>query len=297
VLLHFKLNGARTGLLSRRGASSKIERTFLTRREAELWLDELKHTVRSGTFIDPDNRHTLAQVADEWLATLSDVSPRTRAGYAHILEKHLLPRWGKAKVSAITADRIQQWVNEDLTFTNTGRQRAPNTVRNIYNVLREVLALAVRRRYLAANPCTADTIKLPGKSRASTGPRLQTLTPAEINKLAAATPAQYRTALLVAAQTGLRAAELWALRRADIDLLRGTITVDETLQEVPELGLVFGPPKPMPVCASSPFLLLQGSFSRSTSPRPCPGLWPRRPHLHDSIRQARPPQPLLPARV
>src|SRR5436190_3969514 len=146
-----------------KGGTAQIERTFPTKKEAERWLDELKHSTRSGTFIDPRSRHLFEQAANEYLATLADHAPRTRAGYAAILEGHILPRWGKAKISAITADRIQDWVNNDLSITKAGKQRSPNTVRNITAVLREVLTLAVRRRYIAANPC--DAIKLPRKPR------------------------------------------------------------------------------------------------------------------------------------
>ena len=41
-----------------------------------------------------------------------------------------------------------------------------------------------------------------------------------------------RLAVLPDAYMGLRAGELWALRRDDVDLLRGTLTVDEALSEV-----------------------------------------------------------------
>src|SRR4051795_11104486 len=77
-----------------KGGSAKIERTFTTRREAEEWLCELKHSARSGAFIDPRSKETFKGGAGEWRATWGELKPRTRAGYDAILDKHVLPRWG-----------------------------------------------------------------------------------------------------------------------------------------------------------------------------------------------------------
>lgn len=114
-------------------------------------------------------------------------------------------------------------------------------------MLRGVLRVAVERRYIIANPC--DAVKLPKRGtrrRISITP----LTHAEVRALAEAIPG-YRVLVYTAAYTGLRAGELGALRREDLDLLRGTLTVDETLKEINssadslngDKGLVFGPTK------------------------------------------------------
>ena len=54
--------------------------------------------------------------------------------------------------------------------------------------------------------------------------------------------ARYRAAVLVAAWSGLRGGELFALRRRDVDTATGTIRVDRTMIELPS-GIDFGPPK------------------------------------------------------
>jgi integrase len=68
------------------------------------------------------------------------------------------------------------------------------------------------------------------------------LTPAEIIALADAIRPLYRTLVLVGAYGGLRIGELAGLRRGRVDLLRGTVTVAETVTEV-EGKLYFGLPK------------------------------------------------------
>jgi integrase len=64
----------------------------------------------------------------------------------------------------------------------------------------------------------------------------------EIVTLASSIDAQYRTLVLVASYGGLRAGELYALRRGRVDLLRARVDVAETLVEV-RGHHHFGPPK------------------------------------------------------
>jgi integrase len=118
-------------------------------------------------------------------------------------------------------------------------------------VLNATLNVAVNRRYIATNP--AATTKLP--KRITNPERMTFLTPEEVRQLAEAMPAHYKTATYVAAYMGLRAGELWALRRKDVDLLTGTLHVRQALKEINgaptstehiqahERGLIFGPPK------------------------------------------------------
>ena len=76
------------------------------------------------------------------------------------------------------------------------------------------------------------------------------LEPEEVAHLAETIDPRYRVLVYTAAYTGLRAGELLALRRRDVDLLRGVVHVERSLKEVhsshlaPELkGLFLGPTK------------------------------------------------------
>src|SRR5262249_37721375 len=104
------------------------------------------------------------------------------------------------------------------------------------------------RRYLARNP--AEAVKLPKKA-----PRNQQrlyLSAADVRTLAEAMPDRYRVAVYVAAYCGLRAGELWALRRRDLDLLHSELQVGQARKDIHppgehltarEKGLLFGPTK------------------------------------------------------
>ncbi|MDX6699597.1 MAG: hypothetical protein QOE65_2994 [Solirubrobacteraceae bacterium] len=222
-----------------KGGTAQIERSFATKREAQDWIDEVKHAARTGLYVNPAHaKRTVLDVAQEWQATWADLAPKTRAGYESILERHIVGtaeepgRFRRAQVGALTPDVVQGFVND------LAAQRKPNTVRRVYSVLRGILTLAVQRRYIGANPC--DAVKLPKKGG---GQREHVyLAGEEVRTLAESIGVHWRVLVYVAAYTGLRAGELWALRRRDVDLLRGTLTVTYGLKDI-RGHLEIGPPK------------------------------------------------------
>jgi integrase len=191
----------------------------------------MNHRSKSGGYIDPRRaERLLSEVADAWRETWTDLEPKTRAGYDHILRKHIIGtadapgRFHRARVGAVSTATVQRYVNE------ISGSHAPNTVRRIFSVLRSVLRVAVERRYIAVNPC--DAVKLPRKSKGRTKPkRILFLNPPEVRALADAMPRPGdRLAVYVAAYCGVRAGELWALTRKDVDLLHGTLAVECALK-------------------------------------------------------------------
>lgn len=224
--------------------SRRIEKVFRTKREAEQWMTRQSASALDGTHIDPRRGERLVrEVADAWRETWTDLEPKTRAGYEAILRKHVLPRFGAARIGAVSPEAVQRFVNE------LAAHRKPNTVRRVYTVLRCVFRVGVERRYLAINPC--DAVKLPKKGAAGAARRQLYLSPQEVRALADAMPEHWQLPVYVAAYCGLRAGELWALRRRDVDPLHGTLAVERALKEInssaasmaADKGLIFGPTK------------------------------------------------------
>ncbi len=93
---------------------------------------------------------------------------------------------------------------------------------------------------------------------------------AEVGALAEAVPARYRALIFTAAYGGLRASELWGLRRGRLDLLHGRLTVAEALVSVQGQGLVWTTPKTHEhrVISLPPFLreALDGHLREFTEP-------------------------------
>lgn len=217
-----------------RGGKRQIERQFPTRREAEAWLTGQKEAVRRGDHADPRQAdRLLSDLAEEWRSTWIDLEPKTIAGYRSILNHHVLPRWGQVRASAIDVASVQIWINELATDLH------PRTVRHIYSVLRGVLKIGVERRYLQNNPC--DSVRMPKVPASGSDERI-VLSAAEVRDLAEAIDPRFRVLIYTAAYTGLRAGEIEALRKRDIDLLHGTLMVERSLKEIGG-ELIFGAPK------------------------------------------------------
>lgn len=226
-----------------RGGTAQIERVFPTKREAERWLNEQKVAVQRGTHIDPkDTERRFGQLADAWRSTWLDLEPKTKAGYESILTKHVLPRWENARIGAVSPEAVQKWINE---LARSGR--SPKTIRNIYGVMRAVLRMAVERNYLTVSPC--DAVRLPRRGERR---EMLFLSTTEVAAVASAITPHYRTLVYVAAYTGLRAGELGALRRRDVNLLHAKVYVHRALKDInssskhispADKGLIFGPTK------------------------------------------------------
>ena len=150
--------------------------------------------------------------------------PRPAWATRVILNRHVLPEFGSKKVAAIQAHHVQAFHNK-LAATH-----APNTVRRIMDVLRGVLALAVKRRYIASNPASTDNVELAPKQRRQHD--IAPLTHEQVEQLVQALPEHWRLPVLLDAYTGLRAGELWALLDESYDSQRGELAVTHALKEV-----------------------------------------------------------------
>ena len=137
------------------------------------------------------------------------LKPSTRARYAGIVAKHVVPRWGATPIAAVTHADVATWLTGLVAGVDTrGRQTRPlaaATVRYIHRVFSLILALAVADGRLTKNP--ADRVRLP---RAATSEK-RFLTHARVAALAEAA-GDDRLLVLVAAYCGPRWGELAALR-------------------------------------------------------------------------------------
>ena len=205
-------------------ARERQEKSFASKREARLWMSQEDSRAQDGTRIDPRlSRESFAGVAAEWVEARSvDAGPKTLMGYESILNAHILPKFGKPAIVSIDAADVQQFV---AGLVKAGKR--PRTVHSIYAVLSMVMKFAVERKRIAISPCSG--VKLPPARTVEITP----LTHAQVRQVADAMPDdQTRVAVLTAAYMGLRAGELWALQRDDVNLLNKTLRVDEALQEV-----------------------------------------------------------------
>lgn len=106
-----------------------------------------------------------------------------------------------------------------------------------YRFLRTILNTAVRERLILSNPCQIPNAGIV-KHRERT-----TANPLEVQQLAQLMPPEYAAAVTLAAWSGLRYGELFALARRNVNLEAGTLQVDRALVCVPGQRITFGKTK------------------------------------------------------
>lgn len=203
---------------------------FTTKKAAEDYATEVDFNQNRGTTFDAKaGGVTFRAVAGDWLASRMDLKPRTRQGYAYILNTgaDLDATFGGYPLKKITRPLIVTWIARRVS-----EGKRPSTIKHQYFILKQVLDQAVADGRLSANPC--DHVTLPTDrtavvavvDSAKSGNKVtdgvvdpeQFLTADQAAALVAATPWPYNIMVHVAAWTGLRAAELAGLQVGDVKL-------------------------------------------------------------------------------
>jgi integrase len=194
-----------------------VTRTFKRKRDAEAYATSVEADRLRGVVIDPRRaRVTLATYGRE---NLRDRRPglalRTADQYSWLLEQHILPELGKRALGDIDPAMVRSW-NARLA------ERHPTTAAKAYRLLSSIMRAAVADEVVTRNPCQ---VKGAAVERSAERPVASI---AEVTALAEAMPDHLQVAVLLGAWCQLRRGELLGLRRRDIDLNRGTLTVELT---------------------------------------------------------------------
>jgi integrase len=168
------------------------------------------------------SRVVFRALAAEWQAhVLPMYKHSTQKNHRHILEKHLLPRFGDKAMTEITRQEVQAYVAH---LVNNGY--APRTTDHIHDVLSAILRTAVKWGHLPENP--ARNVDLP--TLTNVRPKWA-LTIAQASALLEAVPALPKTMVGLALLSGVRRGELFALRWRDLDEQRQCLIVREAVYE------------------------------------------------------------------
>jgi len=133
-------------------------KTFKRQVDAKQFRDQVEVDKRAGTYADPALGKTpLAKWAARWEATQVHLRRSTQTRDRLLLERFILPRFGRRQLAAIGQLDIRTWV-ADLTAQGL----APATVAKTYQVMNKVMSAAVDAGLIARSPCRA--IKLPESS-------------------------------------------------------------------------------------------------------------------------------------
>ena len=172
---------------------------------------EVAVDIRRGHWTNPSaGRVAFDQWAAYYLSQKLRIRPRTREKYESSLRNHLAPAFGSTPIGQITRDGVQEWV---ATLLDKGL--AGETVRGHYDLLAAILRHAADDGCIPKTPCRR--IELPRVVRAEQ----RYLDQAEVEMLAEAHPARYRTLIYTGSYLGLRWQELAGLRRSLLDMRPG----------------------------------------------------------------------------
>jgi integrase len=163
---------------------------------------------------------------------IHSIRPKTWDHY-ELCVRRMLPYIGKTHLSALTpADIRSMWTRMQE------RGLANRTIRHCHSVLHNALALAVNWKYLSHNP--VDAVTAPRAEHVE----MRALSAGDVHRLFKTTEGDRWYALWVLlTTTGLRLGEVSALRWSDLDLEKGTATIQRSLQRQRGKGLLFVEPK------------------------------------------------------
>lgn len=205
------------------GIDRPAPETFATKRDADRWLTLAEAEIARGKWVDPEaGQQTVREWSARWFASLSPhLKVKTRATYASLLKTTVLPRFGELPVAAVRPIMVGEWV-----ASLTGRGLSPSRVRQSYRLLSQLMSAAVDNDLIPVTPCRR--VRLPRMPE--TEPHI--LTVEEVERLIAACRPPHGLLVQLLAYGGLRIGEAFAVRRRNVDLDAGRLTVAEALTEV-----------------------------------------------------------------
>src|SRR4030095_1586372 len=205
-----------------------------TKKNAECYKTGVLREVHLGVFVEP-SRTTVNDYLDKWLeaAVKRRVSERTHNDYADMMRRYVRETLGAKRLDSLKPLDIQRLYGE-----MQGRGLSPRIVRYTHAILSNALKQAVKWGMLSRNP--AELVELPKLIKGE----MCSLTVEEVGKLLSALEGDRRAVIFAfAVATGMRPEEYLGLQWKDVDLTKGTVTVQRALIWRKGRGWYFSEPK------------------------------------------------------
>lgn len=208
-----------------------VTKSFRSRREADAYATTVEADKLRGVARDPRRgRVTLETFALQWIDGRHDLAEKTDELYRWLLEDHILPDLGSRTLGELTSEEIRSW------HSKLSHKRY-STAAKAYRLLATILKTAVADDLIPRNPCQVKGASI------ERAPERPVATVPEVQALADAMPDDLRIAVLLAAWCQLRRGELLGLRRCDVDVSKGTVSVAVTRVVRMDGRVVTKPPK------------------------------------------------------
>jgi integrase len=180
-----------------------------------------------GKVAASDGRLTVAAYLEQWLevAVAPRVRRRTLVFYESHVRNYLIPAIGSVRLARLTVHDVQRLLN------GLGGRISPRTVAHVRGTLRGALRMAIKWGLLTEN--VAQLTDAPRQVQHEISPLSVDESQRLLTVAGDALGGRLKPLLTVALATALRQGELLALRWADVDLERRTLTVRHTLEHIP----------------------------------------------------------------
>jgi len=141
-------------------AGRQESKTFPTKREASVFLAQMRTATVTGTYVSPHaGRMPFGVHARQWMSSWN-TEATTAARDASVMRVHVLKQWESWPLGKIDHLAIQTWIS------GLGERLAPATVAECRRLTGAVLRSAVRNRLIAYNPC--EDIRVPKRRKQDT---------------------------------------------------------------------------------------------------------------------------------
>jgi integrase len=189
--------------------------TFRRKKEADARAQQVGIDIRSGTHMPPSRSVTVAEAAEDWITTATEVDKLERATIKQYREhaSHITERIGRLSLASLTAKRANEFRDQLVGDMST------SMARKVLVSFRSLLKEAQRRGNVAQNVgLSIKRIKADKRSERKLKVGVDIPSAEEIKAIVGAMPDRWRPLLVTAIFTGLRSSELRGLRWEDVDL-------------------------------------------------------------------------------
>jgi integrase len=218
------------GKVDSRDASGKYHaqtQVFDTEREANRWEAKIKSQLADGKL--PPSGITVGEMLEEWYLHESPTwRSSTQRNYRSIIDKRLIPKWGKVPIKKVQVKMVESWYRElrDTPSSREHKNLSPGSIHKYHSVARLAFNFAVRWEYISDNPFA--------KAKSPTPVRAQIVPPsiAEVQRIterAMDIDTHIGTALYLSAVTGARRGEVMGLQWGDIDFDTGNMRIKNSV--------------------------------------------------------------------